>query len=297
MKLFTLSKAFLVQAQDASREELDRNRRLYRELRDENVVRLIKEYEDHENLPDSMRLVHTRKDADGEPTLFVSVPAQAVNYSFNWRDRDAFMDNRLAEARGEKQREASLQVQKAEASPKPAGEKREKIQLDENSEPVIFPKYVSELMGRSRYEYDKMVDDPNYAEGYTIAIPKRSDYEKAYTLRRDVQRLCDWVNRVAGVKTAFLLYAPQQTLYEEQTAIVTIFDPIMKLLEKFMPENQALAAEPRQGGLYKYVKEHAKGSTPTAKVEQDVEVTHGIAAYVEAHAADGRGVAQAEYER
>lgn len=104
---------------------------------------------------------------------------------------------------------------------------------------MIIPKYVQELMGRSQYEYDRCVESENYAVGYTVAIRKSTPYSQARTLRKEVERLCKWANRTAGIEIAFVLYAPKKTHYHEQSAVVTIFDPVMKRIEQFIPENDA----------------------------------------------------------
>ena len=102
---------------------------------------------------------------------------------------------------------------------------------------MIIPKYVQELMERARYEYDRCTENENYGVGYTVAIRKATPYAQAWTLRKEAERLCKWANRAAGVEVAHILYIPKQTHYHEQSAVVTIFDPEMKHIEQFMPEN------------------------------------------------------------
>ena len=102
---------------------------------------------------------------------------------------------------------------------------------------MIIPIYVQELMQRARYEYDRCTESENYGVGYTVAIRKATPYAKAYTLRAEVERLCKWANRAAGVECAHVLYTPIETRQREQIAVVTIFDPVMKHIEQFMPEN------------------------------------------------------------
>ena len=102
---------------------------------------------------------------------------------------------------------------------------------------MIIPIYVQELMQRARYEYDRCAESENYGVGYTVAIRKATPYTKADTLRAEVERLCRWANRAAGVEIAHVLYTPGKTHYHEQSAVVTIFDPVMKHIEQFMPEN------------------------------------------------------------
>ena len=102
---------------------------------------------------------------------------------------------------------------------------------------MTIPKYVQDLMERARYEYDRCTTNENYGVGYTIAIRKATPYSQAWTLRQEAERLCKWANRTAGVEVAHILYVPKQTHYHAQSAVVTIFDPVMKHIERFMPEN------------------------------------------------------------
>ena len=103
---------------------------------------------------------------------------------------------------------------------------------------MIIPIYVQKLMQRARYEYDRCTESENYGVGYTVAIRKATPYAKAYTLRTEVERLCKWANRAAGGEVAPILYMPEKTHYSrDQSAVVTIFDPVMKHIEQFMPEN------------------------------------------------------------
>lgn len=97
-----------------------------------------------------------------------------------------------------------------------------------------IPKYVVELMSRARYEYDRCTKDPNYGAGYTISIPKSSEYQQIHILRAEVERLCKWANR-AVPETAFLLYIPTETHYTKQSAVISIFDPVMQRIEQYIP--------------------------------------------------------------
>ena len=102
---------------------------------------------------------------------------------------------------------------------------------------MIIPVYVQELMQRARYEYARCAESKNYGVGYTVAISKATPYARAWTLKKEVERLCKWANRTAGVEIAHVLYVPDKTRYHEQSAVVTIFDPVMKHIEQFIPEN------------------------------------------------------------
>lgn len=100
-----------------------------------------------------------------------------------------------------------------------------------------IPKYVIDIMKRSQYEFDRCTKDVNYGAGYTIRIKKGRPYQRIDTLKGEVERLCKWANRIVP-ETAFLLYIPNETHYTQQYAIVSIFDPVMYAISKYMPENK-----------------------------------------------------------
>lgn len=109
-----------------------------------------------------------------------------------------------------------------------------------NGKTVKIPEYVKDLMSRSRYAYDFYRNHENYAPGYTIKIRKHSAYAQVDTLRKEVERLVKWANRVTGVEgleIAYILDVPEKTHYCNQVAVVTIFDPVMQKIEKYIPEN------------------------------------------------------------
>lgn len=104
------------------------------------------------------------------------------------------------------------------------------------------PKYIQEIMSRSKYEYD-FLNDENASVGYTIRILKYSEYQKASTFLAEIQRLKKWVDdeykrimhNEAEADVCYIISVPSETHYVKQYAIVTIFDPIMKHLEKYIP--------------------------------------------------------------
>ena len=97
---------------------------------------------------------------------------------------------------------------------------------------MTIPKYVQEILSRSKYEFDFCTNHPNYGAGYTIRIQKATPYTYAVTFNAEIERLCKWANRVAGVETAHILYMPQKTQHCRQFAVITIFDPIMQKIEQ-----------------------------------------------------------------
>ena len=69
---------------------------------------------------------------------------------------------------------------------------------------MTIPKYVQELMQRSQYE--------------------------------------KWVERQAGGEMIILEF-PKETHYRRQYAVVTIFDPVMKYLESYIPSEEERKAK------------------------------------------------------
>lgn len=98
---------------------------------------------------------------------------------------------------------------------------------------MVIPKYVQELMSRSKFVLG--AGEP----GYTIRIYKSTPYAKMPTLKAEVERLQRWVERIMpeddlGVPTMIVNNIPAKTHYRNQYAIVTIFDPVMQKLEKYI---------------------------------------------------------------
>lgn len=99
------------------------------------------------------------------------------------------------------------------------------------------PKYVQEIMERSRYEFDFYKNHEHYAAGYTIKIRKHSAYAHVATLKHEVERLIAWANRIAGAEIAHVLDMPKVTHHCGQVAVVTIYDPVMQRIEKYIPKD------------------------------------------------------------
>ena len=96
-----------------------------------------------------------------------------------------------------------------------------------------IPKYVQDLMERSHFYYGFKPGDDRCSPGYTIAIKKRSAYTMADTLAAEVQRLKNWVERQHGGE-CIIIRVPEKTTHGDQIAIVTIWDPVMQNVEKFI---------------------------------------------------------------
>lgn len=98
-----------------------------------------------------------------------------------------------------------------------------------------IPEYVKDAMGRAEFVIGK--GDP----GYTIRIHKKTDYTTAETMKKEAERIVAWANRAAptgfdDVPTARLDMCPTRTHYFDQTATVTIYDPVMRALEQYIKE-------------------------------------------------------------
>ena len=88
----------------------------------------------------------------------------------------------------------------------------------------------------SRARFDLSYTNPNSDPGYTIWIRKATPYTYASTLRAECERLVAWARR--NYADAEILECPKDTHYCNQAALVTITDPVMQKLEKFMPKKE-----------------------------------------------------------
>lgn len=103
---------------------------------------------------------------------------------------------------------------------------------------MTVPKYIKEIMERAKFR-----TCGDYMPGYTIDIAKRTHYEYASTFREEINRLVKWVNReykkMSGDNEtiAFINFVPEKTEYKAmQHATVTIYDPIMRYIEKYIKQ-------------------------------------------------------------
>ncbi len=100
-----------------------------------------------------------------------------------------------------------------------------------NAAEMKIPKYVVDMMERSRFVLG--IGDP----GYTIQIRKSTAYTKIDTFKSEVDRLIKWCNRIPhyeDIPIAKLNRIENKTRYNWQYATVTIYDPLMKYLEKYI---------------------------------------------------------------
>ena len=95
-----------------------------------------------------------------------------------------------------------------------------------------IPKFVQEIMERSKFALYE--GDP----GYTIIIRKETPYTYVDTFQRELERLVAWANRVVpcyeDVPNAVINWMPNKTHHHFQYATVTIYDPIMQQIEKYI---------------------------------------------------------------
>lgn len=99
-----------------------------------------------------------------------------------------------------------------------------------------IPKYVIGILERAKYSYGA-----NSIPGYTITIEKETQYKHASTLANEARRLIKWANKeykkLSKDETAIAMIdsVPAKTVYKyKQYATVTIFDPIMQHIEKYI---------------------------------------------------------------
>ena len=98
---------------------------------------------------------------------------------------------------------------------------------------MIIPQYVQEIMGRSEFVLGYC--DP----GYTIRIRKSTPYTTISTFKTEIGRLKKWVDRMMpedelDVPTMVVHSVPSKTHYRNQYAVVTIYDPIMQQIERYI---------------------------------------------------------------
>lgn len=88
------------------------------------------------------------------------------------------------------------------------------------------PKYIQNIMERA--EFLLGVGDP----GYTIQIHKATPYTMDNTINTEAERLVAWARRNGSA--AYVNSYVRGTKHFDQTAIVTVYDCVMKNIECFM---------------------------------------------------------------
>lgn len=108
------------------------------------------------------------------------------------------------------------------------------------------PKYIRDLLARSEWAIEAHPCrlpkgcDP----GYTIILHKRTAYSLAHTLEKETRTLKNWCDRQMKTRDqeydptthsiATIHHCPTTTHYNDQWAVITIYDPIMKNIEGFI---------------------------------------------------------------
>ena len=102
------------------------------------------------------------------------------------------------------------------------------------------PKYVTEILERAEFS-----TRGDYIPGYTIKIAKRNHYVLISTFRKEIERLVEWANREYQRMSkddeviATINDIPTSTVYKYmQYATVTIYDPVMRHIEKLITDNK-----------------------------------------------------------
>ena len=95
------------------------------------------------------------------------------------------------------------------------------------------PNYIKEILGRSTFNFT------GGDIGYTVNIHKKTEYVQVRSLRTEAKRIVLWVNRQMPqddpeLPTAVINTLPDKTHYCDQVATVTIYDPVMMRIEKYI---------------------------------------------------------------
>ena len=94
-----------------------------------------------------------------------------------------------------------------------------------------IPKYIKDILSRSKYEFDYCTKDKHYAPGYTIRIRKRTTQTLIPTHEKQVKRFQLWVQKQYQKRYGGGNEPITETHYRDQYAIVTVYDPVMKDIE------------------------------------------------------------------
>ena len=90
------------------------------------------------------------------------------------------------------------------------------------------PNYIKSSLQGAKFYFGK-----DCVAGYSIEIHKRTKYEYASTLLNRCNQIISWCNRqVEG--SAEMVRCPYITIYADQFAVITIYDPVMLHLEKYI---------------------------------------------------------------
>ena len=100
------------------------------------------------------------------------------------------------------------------------------------------PKYIKALMSRAKYCYtfpQNRADD--CSAGYTITVTKATPYTNINTFKKELERLKRWVERQNGGSME-IIFCPSVTHHVDQSAVITIWDPVMKYIDRYIPNEK-----------------------------------------------------------
>lgn len=94
------------------------------------------------------------------------------------------------------------------------------------------PQYIINALANAEFYFGK-----DGCVGYSIKIFKNSRMEYAQTLQQRCKSIVSWCNRQMD-GSAEIVFCPQLTHYTDQFGIITIYDPMMLHLEKYIKAAQ-----------------------------------------------------------
>ena len=114
-----------------------------------------------------------------------------------------------------------------------------------NTPKTSVPKYIRDILARSEWAVEAGRLPEGGDPGYTILIHKRTAYARAKTLDGETRLLRSWAERLmrrlfpgydpAAQPKTVIHQCPTETHYWDQWATVTIWDPVMKYIEEYIP--------------------------------------------------------------
>lgn len=108
---------------------------------------------------------------------------------------------------------------------------------------MTIPKYIQDLLSRCEWAVEaRPCRLPKGCDpGYTILLHKRTFFSRARSLEREARSLKDWCDRQMTKRDpdydpgkhsiAVIHHCPSLTHYNDQWAVITIYDPIMQQIE------------------------------------------------------------------
>lgn len=111
------------------------------------------------------------------------------------------------------------------------------------------PGYIKRLFARCEWAVETGRLPKGCDPGYTLLLHKRTIYSHTETLRKEAGLLVAWCRRRMALharyisqeeadKVAFIHEYPQQTRIGDQTAVITIWDPVMQKIQKHIPTRE-----------------------------------------------------------